>query len=112
MAKPRPSGAIKDILVSRDIALWDAHHYNVSGRATTKDPISVCLVTPRASDMMFYGHGPTCDEAVINALNRNTALNSDSEGVIGAMARLEIALHDLTVKLWLDRSEYDEDIPF
>lgn len=111
MAKPRPSQAIKDVLLSRDLALWDAHHYNTAtGRPTTKDPVSVCLVTPRAPDMMFYGYGPTCDDAVIAALARNTALNSDDEGLRGALARLEVAVHDLVTALWMDR--VDDDIPF
>lgn len=113
MPKPRPSEAIKSMLVDRDIALWDAHHYNpTTGRSTMKDPVSVCLVTPRAPDMMFYGYAPTCDEAILTALAKNPALNSDRDDLTGALARLEIALHDLTTGLWLGRGALDDDIPF
>ena len=122
MPKPRPSAAIRDMLVEREIALWDAHNYNTAtGRPTAKDPVSVCLKTPLSVDLNYYGRGPTCDEAVINALVSNNALNFKDPGVLGAMARLEIAVAALDGVLFEDRyrrkqtlgtDDLDDDIPF
>lgn len=115
MAAKRPSPAIQTLLVDRDIALWDAAHYTTMasahpGRPTTKDPVRVVLVTPRALDMHFTGTGATTDEAVLDALARNPGLRSEEEGITGAMGRLEIALFALTQHLWMQRD--DDDIPF
>lgn len=118
MPKPRPSTAMKDLLVERNIALWDAHHYNVlTGRPTMKDPVSVTLVTPEAVDRMFYGQGPTVDEAITNALARNPGLRFNEDGVAGALARLENALHHLNASLYMRPVtggywNLDDDIPF
>lgn len=103
------------MLVDRDIALWDAHHFTTMasahpGRPTTKDPVRVVLVTPRALDMHFSGTGATTDEAVLDALARNPALRSEEEGITGAMGRLEIAIHGLWIHLLMQHD--DDDISF
>lgn len=115
MPAKRPSPAIATMLVDRDIALWDAAHYTTAasahpGRPTTKDPVRVVLVTPRALDQHFSGTGATTDEAVLDAISRNPGLRSEEEGLGGAMGRLEIALHGLVQHLWMQR--LDDDIPF
>lgn len=120
MAAKPPSLAIKTMLVDRDIALWDAHHYNTAtGRPTTKDPVSVCLMTPRAVDQMFYGKGATTDEAVLDCLARNTGLKLDEPGVTGALARLENEMHALGSACFSYRwdtlgqkDDLDADVPF
>lgn len=128
MAAKPPSKAIKDMLVERDIALWDAHHFKTAATttkyATMKDPVSVCLVTPRAIDRMFYGRGATTDEAVLNALAVNTGLNFQADGLTGAMARLENELHALWSLMWQTKDrvraaelgirveDLDDDVPF
>lgn len=119
MPKPRPSTAIKSMLVERDIALWDAYHYQTpssTGRhANSKDPVRVALMTPHAIDRMFYGAGPTVDEAIVNALATNSGLNFHEPGLTGALARLENECHALSSGLWSRPgrwSDIDDDIPF
>lgn len=121
MPQPKPSKAIRDMLVERDIALWDAHHYktveSTTKYATTKDPVSVCLLTPRAVDRYFYGRGPTVDDAIANALASNSGLNFDEPGLTGALARLENEMHAVQGAIWKSRidrfgDDLDDDIPF
>lgn len=126
MAKPKLRKETAAILLERDIALWDAHHYTDQhsahqGRPTSKDPVSVCLATPRALDRYFYGRGPDVDAAVMHALASNSGLNYMEPGVTGALARLENELHALNSAMWQDREkiwvagggdELDFDIPF
>lgn len=133
--KQRLSPHIRDMLVERDVAVWDAHHYTTAassnpGRPNAKDPVSVCLMTPRAPDRMFYGRGPTLDDAVLNALADNTGLNFLEPGITGALARLENELAALTAIWYQDRMQrlcdqfresgghakygvdWDDDVPF
>jgi hypothetical protein len=114
--RKRPSAAVAHMLRERDIALWEAHHYNFqTGRPTAKDPLSACLVTPRILGRYFHGHGPTIDEAIMDAINRNPELRAAEDGLLGAMARLESALWGLSKAVWtenIERRGEDYDVPF
>lgn len=116
MAAKRPSPQVEALLRQRDIALWDKAHYNyMTGRPTTKDPVRVVLVTPRAPDMHFSGIGATTDAAIYDALARHAALREDEGGLLGCLARLEIELHGMTTEMYLRRLDNlgpDDDIPF
>ncbi len=69
MSRLKPSAETRAMLVSRKLALWDAHHYTTAasahpGRPTAKDPISVVLVSPRFPDRHFHGFGPDIATAI------------------------------------------------
>lgn len=115
--KKLPSSATATMLRERDIALWDSAHFTTihsahPGRPTTKDPVRVVLISLIAPDRHFSGVGEDCDAAVQDALVRNTGLRAIEAGLAGALARLENALHDLNVTLWLQKDDLDDDIPF
>lgn len=122
MPQPRPSQAIRDMLVERNIALWQASHYTTihskhPGRPTAKDPVMVTLATPEAVDRFFYGRGLTVDDAVANALAVNPGLNFGVAGIVGATARLENEMHALQSAIWQSRidtfgDDLDDDVPF
>lgn len=110
MPKPkRPSLGVREMLLERDIALWDAYHFQTpqsTGKtANSKDPISVTLMTPHAVDRIFYGRGPDIDSAVLHGLASNSGLNFHEAGITGALARLENALHHLSAGLYTKRCE-------
>lgn len=122
MPQPKPSQAFKDMLVERDIALWQASHYTDRnsrnpGHPNSKDPVLVTLATPRAVDRFFYGRGASVDEAIANGLASNSGLNFDEPGMTGALARLENEMHGLSTAIWQNKiatfgDDLDDDVPF
>lgn len=110
------------MLTERNVALWDAFHYQTihsTGRhANKKDPVTVILKIPEMPDKDFHGNGATIDDAVVSAFtfpyNRDLILREG--GLRAAMIRLE----DELFKLWLaihsstyrSYDDFDDDVPF
>lgn len=77
--------------------------------------VSAALLGPKLL-YPIWGRGATADEAVEDALAKLEA-RARSQGLLGALARLEAAVGDLTYKVraegWrIDPESLDDDVPF
>jgi hypothetical protein len=83
--------------------------------AYVENSVTAALLGPKLP-YPIWGSGKTADEAVENALSKLEA-RQRTQGLLGALARLEAAVGDLTYKLraegWrIGPDALDDDVPF
>lgn len=93
-------------LASRNLVVWEAK------RVKKGEPVTVQIAGPGLA-VMPHGWGMTIEEAVDRAL-RHPAVLQTTPGLVGALARLEQAVHDIGWDLYRKRwtDDLDDDIPF
>lgn len=113
------SSHLKKQAADRGLCIWSC-----DWQFKNKDPVLIggamnyvtaSLLGPKLPHAI-WGTGATADEAVENALSKLAARERE-QGLLGAMARLEAAVGDLTYKvraeMWrIDPAALDDDIPF
>ncbi len=110
MANVPVPDALRDELRLSNLAVWEAK------RVKKGEPVFVQLAGP-GLPVMPTGIGATIEEAVDAAL-RSAHFRMKQPGVLGALARLEWALHPLQTQLWMEREkvtgvrELDDGVPF
>lgn len=112
MASPIITAETQSYLQEIGLAIWICMHpmtYSGSERPKAdKTRVHVQLAGP-GIDISPWGYGANTAEAVANAL-KNVQFRARRSGLPGALARLELAIGDLSLSLmgWGD----DDDIPF
>lgn len=102
MANVPVPDALRDDLRASGLTVWEAK------RTKKGEPIFVEIAGP-GLPWMPRGVGLTIEDAVADAL-RNPHFQRERPGLVGAMARLDLALWHLTIAI---RPEsLDDDVPF